>query len=82
MNITLENRTHISDLPEDDRLPAVCLAIQYIEGFLAMIGNSLILVAFVKFQDLRSPTNWLVLNMAINDVMSFFCCTAECGPTI
>ena len=41
-------------------------------GILAIIGNSLMMTAFAKFQDLRTKSNMLLINLAVVDCLSGF----------
>jgi len=43
-------------------------------SIVAFVGNALILAVFLRFKRLRTPTNMLIANLALGDLMiSIFC---------
>ena len=67
----LSNATPTSDsytgLPQ--AFQTLNVAVRLIEGFLAILGNTLTIVAIAKYEFLRSNTNMLICNLAISDLV-------------
>ena len=47
-------------------------------GFLSISGNLLVLYVFLKFRNLRTPSNVLVMNLALSDLLIMATLVPEC----
>ena len=73
-NTTTDLRINIQQ-SEDDILPKWFLfsyfTVRIIEGILALILNLLTIIVVLKFDQLKSPTNYFVCSLAAADGMAF-----------
>ncbi len=50
----------------------VLLVCRYIAGILAVVANTATVFAVIKFENLRTPTNFCIVSLAVADVLSGF----------
>ena len=45
---------------------------QFIAGFFAIVGNSLTIFAVARYEWMKSPTNFVIMSLALSDLLSCF----------
>ena len=61
----------------------IAIVIYTLIAIAALVGNSVVIFIIAKFQRLRTPTNLLILNLAIADLlMALFCIPLSYMPNL
>lgn len=66
--MTISNSSYI----ETTTFDIVAATIGYVTSVFIFFGNGLVIAAIVKFPQLKCPTNWLVFNLSLADVVVGF----------
>jgi len=64
--------------PEHPLFYNILALIYVVLGFLSISGNILVLYIFLKFKNLRTPSNVLVMNLALSDLLIMATLVPEC----